>query len=101
MSIQISLFNGKRGPARRPEGRLRHPLCDLGEDVGLAQHEQVLTGVRVFDLGAAVLAVEDLVALCDIERNALAGIVELAIAYGEDLALLRLLLGRIGQDETA
>ena len=38
-------------------------LYDLGEDVRLAQHEQVLT--VDLDLGAAVLRVEDLVALDD------------------------------------
>src|SRR4051812_43421576 len=73
---------------------------DLGEDVGLAEHEQVLT--VDLDLGAAVLAVEDLVALRDVERNALLALVVVAaVAYGDDLALLRLLLGGIGEDDAA
>src|ERR1700723_4427120 len=71
---------------------------DAGEDIGLAQHEQILT--VDLDLGPAVLAVEDLVALLDIEGDPLARIVEPAVARGEDLALLRLLLGCIGQDES-
>src|SRR6202035_5024456 len=37
----------------------------------------------------------------DVEWDALAGIVELAVANGEDLALLRLLLGGVGKDEAA
>ena len=68
-----------------------------GEDVGLAQHEQILA--VDLDLGPAVLAVEDLVALLDVERDALAVLVELAVADGEDLALLRLLLGGVGEDD--
>src|ERR1700683_2645071 len=73
-------------------------LClDAGEDVGLAQHEQILP--LDLDLGPAVLAVKDLVALLHVQRDALAVLVQLAVADGEDLALLRLLLGGIGQDE--
>ena len=76
---------------------LRSPYADLGEDVGLAQHEQLLA--VDLDLGPAVLAVEDLVALLDVQRDALAVLVELAVADGEDLALLRLLLGGVGEHE--
>src|SRR3954451_19429335 len=73
---------------------------DLGEDVGLAQNEQVLA--VDLDLGAAVLGVEDLVALRDVERDALlAFIVEAALAHGDDLALLGLLLGGVGEDDAA
>ena len=43
---------------------------DLGEDVGLAQDQQVLA--VDLDLRAAVLGVQDLVALGDVERDALA-----------------------------
>jgi len=71
-------------------------LCDLRVDVGLAEHEQLLAVVWVFDLVSAVLAVVDLVALLDIKRDAFAGIVQPAVANGEDLALLRLLLGGVG-----
>ena len=45
---------------------LRSSAGDLGEHVGLAQDQQVLAFDR--DLGAAVLGVEDLVALDDVER---------------------------------
>src|SRR5205823_4268457 len=52
------------------------------------------------DLRAAVLAVEDLVALGDVERGALAGLlVDPSVADGEDLALLGLLLGGVGEDQ--
>src|SRR3954468_10833382 len=64
---------------------------DLGQDVGLAQDEQLLA-VHL-DLCTAVLRVEDLVALGHVERHALTVVVELAVTDGEDLALLRLLLG--------
>src|SRR5947199_6018149 len=75
-------------------------LYDLGEDVGLAQHEQVLT--VDLDLGAAVLRVEDLVALGDVERDALlALVVKAAVADGDDLALLRLFLRGVGEDDPA
>src|SRR5215210_467433 len=71
---------------------------DLGEDVRLAEDEEVLAVER--DLGAAVLAVEDLVALGDVERDALLPVVvETTVADGDDLALLRLLLGGIGKDD--
>src|ERR687885_454905 len=55
---------------------------DLRQDVGLAQDE-------------------DLVALVDVERHALVVVTELAVADGQDLAALRLLLGRIGEDDAA
>src|SRR4051794_20483089 len=70
---------------------------DAGEDIGLAQHEQILP--IDLDLGPAVLAVEDLVVLADVQRDALAVLVELAVADCEDLALLRLLLGGVGKDD--
>src|SRR5690349_24097802 len=70
---------------------------DLGQDVGLAEDEELLA-VHL-DLGSAVLAVEDLVALRHVERGALAGVlVYLAVANREDLALLGLLLSGVGQD---
>src|SRR6185312_10512345 len=64
---------------------------DLGQDVGLAEDEELLA-VHL-DLGSAVLAVEDFIALCDVERSALAGVlVDLPVADREYLALLGLLL---------
>src|SRR5882724_7419171 len=70
---------------------------DAGEDIGLAKHEQILP-VDLY-LGPAVLAVEDLVVLLHVQRDALAILVELAVADCEDLALLRLLLGGVGEDD--
>src|SRR5688500_12214447 len=76
------------------------PLLDLGQDVGLAQHEE-LVPVDV-DLGPPVLAVEDLVALADVQRDALlALLVPTALADGDDLALLWLLLRGVGEDDAA
>src|ERR1700758_4910048 len=71
---------------------------DLGEDVGLTEDEELLA-VHL-DLRAAVLAVEDLIALDHVERRPLSGVlVDLAVAYGKNLALLGLLLGGIRQDD--
>src|ERR671929_1815992 len=71
---------------------------DLGEHVRLTQDQQVLA--VDLDLGAAVLGVEDLVALRDVERGALAGVlVDLAVADGKDLALLGLLLRGVREDD--
>src|SRR3954470_4215934 len=73
---------------------------DLGKDVALAKHEQLLA--VDLDLRAAVLAVQDLVACGDVERDALLAIlVVAALADGQDLALLRLLLGGVGEDDAA
>src|SRR3954453_8261911 len=74
--------------------------ADLGEDVRLAQHEQFL--VLDGDLGAAVFGVEDLIALRYVQRDALLTVVvPSAIAYGDDLSLLRLLFRRVGEDDSA
>ena len=70
----------------------------LGEDVGLAQDQVVLA--VVLDLGAAVLAEDDLVADRDVERDELA-VLPAARADGQDAAALRLLLGGVGQDDAA
>src|SRR4051812_8189897 len=73
---------------------------DLGEDVALAKHEELLA--VDLDLRAAVLAVQDLVALGDVQRDALLAILVVpALADGDDLALLRLLLGGVGEDDAA
>src|SRR3954468_18719865 len=71
---------------------------DPGEHVGLAQNQQVLTVDG--DLGAAVLAVEHLVALGHLKRDALARVLaEPAVADRQHLALLGLLLRRVGKDD--
>src|SRR6185295_9961516 len=53
------------------------------------------------DLSAAVFRVEDLVAIADVERATAAVLVDRAIADGDDPALLRLLFGRVGEDDSA
>src|SRR5680860_421991 len=74
------------------------PLLDPGQNVGLAQDQQVLA--VDLDLGAAVLAVENGVALADVERPALA-VLDGAVPNREDLALLRLLLRGVGEHDAA
>ena len=59
-------------------------LLDDREDVVLAQ-DDVLFAVEL-DLGARVLADEDLVAVLDVERAELAVLEDLAVADGDDLA---------------
>src|ERR687895_2672524 len=72
----------------------------LREHVRLPQDEQVIA--FDLDLGAAVLRIQDLVALGDVERNPLVAVlVPLAVADRENLAALRLLLGRVGKDDAA
>ena len=55
-------------------------------------HDQVILAVDP-DFLSRVLAEQDRVAVLDVERNALAVLVGLAGADGDDLALLRLFLG--------
>src|SRR3954468_3619845 len=72
-------------------------LLDDREDVAGGEHEVLLAGV--LDLGAAVLAVEDDVADGDVERDAVAVVVDPPRADSEDGALLRLLLGGVRNDD--
>src|SRR3954466_4570524 len=72
---------------------------DLGEHVGFAQ-DQNFVGAEL-DLGAAVLAEDDLVALFDVHGDVLAIFVARAWADCEDLAALRLLLRSVRQDDAA
>src|SRR3954451_10367327 len=82
------------------QSSVANSLLDDGQHVVFAEHEQILA--LHLDLGAAVLGVEDFVALRYVERDALLAIlVPLAIADGEDLAALRLLLRRVGENEPA
>src|SRR5262245_18072299 len=68
------------------------------EDVAAREDQQVLA--LDGDLGAAVLRVEDRLADADVERDQLAGVLgALAGADSQDLALLRLLLGGVGDDQ--
>src|SRR4051794_27269383 len=61
-------------------------------------HDEVLLTIEL-DLLARVLAEENQVAGLDVERDALAVVLRLAVAGGDDLALLRLLLGGVGDDD--
>src|SRR5918993_56651 len=73
-------------------------LRDDGEHVARRQDEHVVALDR--DLGAAVLAVQDGVADAHADGDDLAGLLgALARADGQDLALLRLFLGGVGDDQ--
>src|SRR5699024_8709757 len=113
-SICLAMFSSIRWPtseavtADRPgagmaagRGGRRHPtglLADHREHVAGRQDEVLLA--LVADLGAAVLAVDDDVALGDVDGDALVAVlVPPAGADGDDGALLRLLLGGVGDDQ--
>src|SRR5208337_1313340 len=68
-------------------------------DVGLL-HDQEFLAVDL-DFGAAPLAEQDLVASLDVHRGELAALVAATGADGDDLALLRLLLGGVRNDDAA
>src|SRR5215472_2550869 len=72
---------------------------DDAHDVGLL-HDQELLAVELH-LGAGPLAEQDAVAFLDVQWYQLAGLVTSAGAGGDDLALHRLFLGRVGDDDTA
>src|SRR6185312_2272195 len=72
-------------------------LLDDPEDFVLAEDE-VLDTVDL-DLGARVLAEQNAVALLHVERTQRAFVVELTVADGDDLALDRLLLGGVRDDD--
>src|SRR6185437_16964225 len=72
---------------------------DLREHVRLAQDEDIVD--PDLDLGAAVLAEDDLVAFLEIDGDVLAVLVAGARADCEDLAALRLLLRGVRQDDAA
>jgi hypothetical protein len=72
---------------------------DDAHDVGLL-HDQELLAVDL-DLGARPFAEQHAVAGLDVERDELAGFVAAAGADGDDLALLRLFLGGVGDDDAA
>src|SRR2546425_5624457 len=52
-------------------------------------------------LGAGILPEEDLVPGLDVQRDLLALVGDLAVAHGDDLALLGLFLRRVGNDDPA
>src|SRR5262245_61343572 len=82
---------GERGACDR--------LGDHAHDVGLL-HDQEVLAVDL-DLGARPLAEQHLVAGLQVDRDQLAGLVAAARANGDDLALRRLLLGGVGDDDAA
>src|SRR5229473_785565 len=72
---------------------------DHAEDVLLA-HDEVFLAVDL-DLRAGILAEQDLVADLDVEGRQLAVVVQLTFADRDHLAMLRLLLGGIRDDDAA
>src|SRR5690606_11624931 len=74
-------------------------LLDDGQDVAFAE-DQVLFAADL-DLGPGILGEDDGVAHRHLQRHLLPAVQHLAGADGEDLALLRLLLRRIRQDDAA
>src|SRR5438132_1509160 len=72
---------------------------DHAEDVLIA-HDEVLLAVDL-DLRSGVLAEQDPVADLHVERQHLAVLVHLALADGDHLTLLRLLLGGVRNDDAA
>ena len=86
------------------ERSLRRPssssgLLDHAHDVGLL-HDQEILAIDAH-LGAGPLAEQHAVAGLHVERNELAALVAGAGADGDDLALLRLLLGGVRDDDAA
>src|SRR5579864_253593 len=82
-------------------GLLPGLVLDLGfdqhsHDVALF-HYEVLDTID-FDLGARPFAEQNAVADLDVDRNELAALVAASGSNGDDLALLRLLLGGLGND---
>src|SRR5690242_10224419 len=88
----------RRGGRARRSGSLAG-LAQHAEDLFLAQ-DHVLGAVDL-DLGAAVLSDQDAVALLHFGRDALAVFGQAAGPHGHDLALLRLFLGRVRDDDAA
>src|SRR3954462_7788764 len=68
-----------------------------GKDVAGGENEVLLAAV--LHLGAAVLAVDHLVAHGDVQRDAVAVVVDTPGTDRQDLALLGLLLGGVGYDQ--
>ena len=80
-------------------GRGDHQNGARGEDVVLSQ-DQVLGAVDL-DLVARVLTEKNAVALLDRDRTNFALLVELTVTDGDHLALGRLFLRRVGDDDAA
>src|SRR4030095_9806777 len=84
-----SVISGRAAASRR----------ENAEEV-LLLHDEVLFAVQG-DLAAGIPREEHAITRLDIERGLLAVLGDLAVANGDDLALLRLLLGAVGDDDAA
>src|SRR5262249_46669370 len=90
----------RRASRRGRSGSLgRLAGAEHAEDLVLAQ-DHVLRAVDLH-VGAAVLADQDAIALLHLDGDALAVLGQAARAHGDDLALLRLLLRGVGDDDAA
>jgi hypothetical protein len=78
---------------------LRPELLDDREDFVFAKDGEL--SVFEFDLGAGVLANQDLVALLDVEFDALAIFGVLPFANGDDFGLEGLLFGSVRDDDSS
>src|SRR5581483_6186309 len=93
----FQMDRGPGAPRSSPRPGLRSRLLlDDGEDVARGQDQVLLA--RDLDLGAAVLRVEDLVPDLHVQRDPLP-VLEPARAHRDDLPLLGLLLGRVGNHD--
>src|SRR5262245_27667171 len=90
----------QRKRARRSGCRAHRCLAlDDAEDVALLHDEQLLS--IDLDLGARPFPEQNAVTFFDVERNELAAFVPRSGTGGNDLALHRLFLGRVGDDDAA
>ena len=78
---------------------LRIDATDDAQDF-VFPHDEVLLTIEL-DLLPRVLPEEDKVAGLDVERDALAVVLRLAVPGGDDPALLRLLFGGVRDDDSA
>jgi len=88
-----------RGPAECATGAAIRLLVDLSKK--LVVPEQAVLLLADLDGAAAELGNQDLVTGLDADGNAVAGLVERARADGEDLGLVQLLDGGLGQEDAA
>jgi hypothetical protein len=108
-NYRSDVFSAFEGPRFTVSSRTRICRAHSGGllGIGLAQHphnvallhDEVIDAVD-FDLGARPFAEQDVVANLDVDRDELAALVAAARSNGDDLALLWLLLGGVGNDDT-
>src|SRR3954467_4820835 len=97
MARDVIRVGGAVQPSRMTSRDVRTSSADDREDVARAEDEELVAAV--LDLGAAVLAVDDLVTDLDVERDAVAVVVDATGADRQDLTLLGLLLGGVRDDQ--